>query len=73
MEIDLFYLNAYNTPLILSDRVINWVQKHEGTITQNRAQLLIKRGIFLQDLNAKLYAKEILMKPYVDNIFLSSS
>jgi len=73
MEIDLFHLNAYNTPLILFDRVINWVQKHEGTITQNRAQHLIKRGIFLQDLNAKLYAKEILMKPYVDNIFLSSS
>ena len=32
----------------------------------------MKREMFLQDLNAKLYGKEVLMKPSVENILLSS-
>ena len=73
MEIDLFHLlKASKAPLILLDRVISWLQRHESVVRQNGTDHLMKREMFLQDLNAKLYGKEVLMKPSVENILLSS-
>ena len=73
MEIDLFHmLKASNAPLILFDRVINWLQRHESVVKLNGTEHLMKRATFLQDLNHKLYGKQVLMKPSVDNILLSS-
>ena len=73
MEIDLFHmLKASNAPLILFDRVIHWLQRHESVVRNNGTELLMKRVTFLQDLNNKLYGKQVLMKPHVDNILLSS-
>jgi len=73
MEIDLFHmLKASNAPLILFDRIINWVQRHSGEIKQNGTDHLMKREKFIQDLNSKMYGKEILMKPKVDYTVLSS-
>ena len=73
LEIDLFHLlKASNAPLILFDRVINWLQRYESVVRQNGASHLMKREMFLQDLNAKLYGKDVLMKPSVENIRLSS-
>lgn len=39
----------------------------------NGTHCLMKREMFLRDLHAKLYATEILMKPVMNNILLSSS
>ena len=73
MEIDLFHLlKASNAPLILFDRIIDWVRRHETTLTQNGSTSLTKRKMLLQELNQKLYQNEILMKPRVNNITLSS-
>ena len=73
MEIDLFHLlKASNAPLILFDRIIDWVRRHETTLTQNGSTSLTKRKMLLQELNQKLYQNDILMKPRVNNITLSS-
>ena len=73
MEIDLFHLlKASNAPLILFDRIIDWVRRHESTLDHNGSSSLTKRKMLLQDLNQKLYHNEILMKPRVHNIRLSS-
>ena len=59
MEIDLFHmLKASNAPLILFDRIINWVQRHSGEIKQNGTDHLMKREKFIQDLNSKMYGKK---------------
>ena len=73
IEVDLFHmLKASNAPLILFDRVIHWLQRHESVVRNNGTSHLMKRTKFLQDLNHKLYGNEVLMKPSVDNIVLSS-
>ena len=67
MEIDVFHLlKASNAPLILFDRVINWLQRYESVVRKNGTDHLMKREMFLHDLNAKLYGKEVLMKPSVE-------
>ena len=73
MEIDLFYLlKTSNAPLFLFDRIIDWVRRHESTLNQNDSNSLTKRKMLLQNLNQKLYHNEILMKPRVNHIRLSS-
>ena len=48
MEINLFHLlKASNEPLILFNRIIDWIQVHEGNLIQNGCSILIKREKFL--------------------------
>jgi len=73
VEIDLFHLlKASNAPLILFDRIIDWGRRHESTLAHNGSNSLTKRKMLLQDLNQKLYHNEILIKPRVNNICISS-
>ena len=65
-------LKESNSPLLLFDRIINWVQRHSGEIKQNGNNHLMKRENFIQDLNSKINEKEIMMKLKVDFILLSS-
>jgi len=73
MQIDLFHmLKASNAPLNMFDRIINWLQRHEGIIQQLGTQHLQKREYMLQDLNSKSYGGQIIMKPVVNIISLGS-
>ena len=73
MEIDLYHLlKSSNAPLILFDRIINWLQRHDSTIKQYSSFDLMTRPRLLDDLNAKLYDKEVLMKPRLCRTNLSS-
>ena len=73
MEIGLLHMiMTSNAPLILFDRIINCVQRHSGEIKQNGTDHLMKWEKFIQDLNSKIYGKEIMIKPKVDYTVLSS-
>lgn len=70
-DVDLFNtLKASNAPMILFDWIINWVQRHDPVITQNGTHQLMKREIFLQDLNKNCMQNRILMEPTVSKILL---
>ena len=74
MEIDIFHLlKASNNPLILFDRIIEWVRRHESTLTSNGISSLTKRKMLPKDLNQQNSHSKILTKLMVYNIrFLSS-
>ena len=70
---DLFHiLKASNTPLVVFDRIINWIKKHDHEIKSIDATNLSARHRFIIDLNHKLYQDRIVMKPQVNPIYLSS-
>ena len=70
---DLYHiLKASNTPLIVFDRIITWLKKHDHEIKSIDATNLSPRHRFIIDLNHKLYQDKIVMKPLVNPIYLSS-
>ena len=74
MQLDLYHLlKASNAPLILYDRIIDWVKKHNHTMSSFTAETILKREKFLTDLNHRLYHKQIMMKPIVSSLKLSSN
>ena len=73
LMIDLFHiLKASNAPLILFDRIIEWVKVHEHCFKDTGTLGLFKRKRFIRDLNRQLYRKRIMMKPKVQRVMLSS-
>jgi len=73
MQLDLFHLlKASNAPLILFDRITNWVQRHEGTIISNGLLGLSNRDKFISDMNSILYKDCTTMKPIINTVHLSS-
>ena len=73
MQLDLFHLlKASNAPLILFDRITNWVRRHEGTIISNGLNGLSNRDKFISDMNRILYKDCTTMKPIINTVHLSS-
>ena len=71
--IDLFQiLKASNSPMIVFDRIVNWVRRHDHNLKRVDANNLQRREKFITDLNRKLYQDTIFMKPIVNPILLSS-
>ena len=71
--IDLFHiLKASNAPLVLFDRIIEWVKVHEQDFIDTGTLGLQRRKRFILDLNRQLYRKKIMMKPRVERVILSS-
>ena len=72
--LDLYHmLKASNVPLVMYNRVINWLKRHEGAISSNGTSGLMQREKMLLSLNQKLYHKKAsLMKPKLSLTQLSS-
>ena len=75
MCMDLFHmLQASNSPLVMFDRIIEWVRRHEATIKRDGMTSLLKRNNLVENLNKKLYLEEgALMKPKISYINLHSN
>ena len=75
MCMDLFHmLQASNSPLVMFDRIIEWVRRHEATIKRAGMTSLLKRNNLIESLNKKLYLEEgALMKPKISYINLHSN
>ena len=70
---DLFHiLKASNTHMIVFDRIVSWVKRHDQNLKRIDASNLPLRNKFINDLNTKLYQDQIIMKPIVNPIALSS-
>ena len=70
---DLFHiLKASNTHMIVFDRIVSWVKRHDQNLKRIDASNLPLRNKFINDLNMKLYQDQIIMKPIVNPIALSS-
>ena len=71
--IDLFQtLKASNTPMIVFDRIINWVRRHDHNLKRVDATNLSTCDMFITDMNRRLYQDTIFMKPKVNPTTLSS-
>ena len=74
MTLDLYHLlKASNVPLILFDRIIDWVKRHHHNMSTFQIDNLIKRDKFIREMNHRLYHGNIMMKPTVSNLNLSSN
>ena len=59
--IDLFHImKTSNVPLVMFDRIIRWLKRHEGNIV-TYASGLLNRNNFLDNTNKKLYSKSASM------------
>jgi hypothetical protein len=65
-------LKASNAPLILYDRIINWVQRNESSFSNGGVKNLKTRSKFVNHLNNMMYQNGDEMKPRSDTIELSS-
>ena len=73
MQLDLFHLlKASNCPLVMYDRIFNWVRRHESTISTNGLSGINHRDKFISEMNGRLYNNTTTMKPIVNHITLSS-
>ena len=73
MQLDLFHLlKASNAPLILFDRIMHWLRRHEGTIQSIGLTGLSHRDKFISGMNHILYKDCTTMKPLINHIHLSS-
>ena len=72
--LDLFHLlKASNVPLVMFDRIINFMKKHEGHLVSKGTVGLQRRKFFLESMNKKLYRDDIsFMKPKISPVTLSS-
>ena len=65
--VDLFHLlKTSNVPLVMFDRIIRWLKRHESSISDHGTNGLMTRNQFLDSMNKKLYGTSItLMKAKV--------
>ena len=72
-QLDLFHtLKASNAPLVLYDRMISLIKRHQSSITTYGANSLKNRKTLINGLNNGLYGDKQIMKPSVHNLVLSS-
>ena len=73
MQLDLLHLlKASNCPVIMYDRIVSWLRRHESTIMKNGLNRIGNRDSFISDMNQLLYKKPATMKPIVNHVQLSS-
>ena len=72
--IDLFHIMKTSyVPLVMFDRIIRWLKRHEGNIARYGTSGLLSRNNFLDNINKKLYSKSVsIMKPKLQPTVLSS-
>ena len=72
--IDLFHiLKTSNVPLIMFDRIIRWLKRHDSTISTYGVTGILKRDQFIESMNQKLYSNSAsIMKPKIHQTMLSS-
>ena len=72
--IDLFHLlKTSNVPLVMFDRIIRWLKRHESGICDNGISGIMNRNNFINSMNQKLYGSSIsMMKPKLKPTVLSS-
>ena len=58
--------------MIVFDRIINWVRRHDHNLKRVDATNLSTRDTFITDMNRRLYQDTIFMKPKVNPTTLSS-
>ena len=67
IQIDLFrLLKASNTPLVLLDRIISWVNRHEGNIAANGITGLSHPNRLIYNINKMLYGNDTFTKIIVE-------
>ena len=73
-SIDLFHiLKSSNVPLVMFDRIIRWLKRHEGMLSNGGTSGLLTRKNFLESMDQKLYEGPASnMKPKVCKTVLSS-
>ena len=71
---DLFHImKTSNVPLVMFDRIIRWLKRHEGNITSHGTSGLLSRNNFIESMNKKLYTNSAsIMKPKLRPTLLSS-
>ena len=71
--LDLFHImKVSNVPLVMFDRIIRWLKRHEGNIATYGTSGLLNRNNFLENMNKKLYSKSAsIMKPKLQPTVLS--
>ena len=66
-------MKTSNVPLVMFDRIIRWLKRHEGNIARYGTSGLLSRNNFLDNMNKKLYSKSVsIMKPKLQLTVLSS-
>ena len=73
-SLDLFHImKSSNVPLVMFDRIIRWLKRHEGTITSIGTSGFLCRKQFIESMNKKIYdGPASIMKPKVCKTVLSS-
>ena len=62
---DLFHImKTSNVPLVMFDRIIRWLKRHEGNIASHGTSGFLNRKNFIESMNKKLYLDSAsIMKP----------
>ncbi len=73
-SMDLFHImKSSNVPLVMFDRIIRWLKRHEGTIASIGTSGFLCRKQFIESMNKKMYdGPASIMKPKVCKTVLSS-
>ena len=73
-SIDWFHLlKTSNVPLVMFNRIIRWLKRHESGICDNGISGIMNRNNFINSMNQKLYGSSIsMMKPKLKPTVLSS-
>ena len=73
-SMDLFHImKSSNVPLVMFDRIIRWLKRHEGTIASIGTAGFLCRKQFIESMNKKMYdGPAFIMKPKVFKTGLSS-
>ena len=73
-SMDLFHImKTSNVPLVMFDRIIRWLKRHEGRLVSHGTSGLLNRKSFIESMNNKLYTRSAsIMKPKLCQTLLSS-
>ena len=71
---DLFHiLKTSNVPLVMFDRIVRWLKRHECNIASHGTSGLLSRNNFIESMNKKMYINSAsIMKPKLHQTLLSS-
>ena len=70
-SMDLFHImKSSNIPLVMFDRIIRWLKRHEGTIASIGPAGFLCRKQFIESMNKKMYdGPASIMKPKIAKQF----
>ena len=66
-------MKTSNLPLVIFDRIIRWLKRHEANIATHGTSGIMYRKKFIESMNQKLYSNSAsIMKPKIRPTVLSS-